>query len=132
RSERTSSTRRGAVLAQAVLKSTISEGERTMAALGFSRPRVTSSLSAALRGLPPKPGAVDLVFGDSACAIVIRDALGAMEAIHLRLLVEGDDRGQRSMDEARRAASGAFEIRVLGEDAAALRNKAPEVTVEPA
>lgn len=132
RSERSSSVRAGAVLAQAVLKTTIAEGEGVMASLGFGRPRVTSSLSAALRGLPPKPGAVDLIFGDSACAIVVRDALGIMDAIHLRLLVPGDDRGQRSIDEALRAGSEVSQIRVLGEDAASLRGKAVDVVVEPA
>lgn len=132
RSERSPSVRGGAVLAQAVLKTTIEEGERVMASLGFGRPRVTSSLSAALRGLPPKPGAVDLIFGDSACAIVVRDLSGFMDAIHLRLLVLGDDRAQRSIDEALRAATGASEIRVLGEDAASLRGKAPDVAIQPA
>lgn len=132
RSERSPSVRGGAVLAQAVLKTTIEEGERVMASLGFGRPRVTSSLSAALRGLPPKPGAVDLIFGDSACAIVVRDLSGFMDAIHLRLLVLGDDRAQRSIDEALRAATGVSEIRVLGEDAASLRGKAPDVAIQPA
>lgn len=132
RSERSSSVRGGAVLAQAVLRTTIAEGERVMASLGFGRARVTSSLSAALRGLPPKPGAVDLIFGDSACAIAVRDASGVMDAIHLRLLVEGDDRGQRSIDEALRAASEVAEIRVLGEDALSLRGQARGVVIQPA
>ena len=65
-----------------------------------SAPEVTSALSAALRGLPKQPGIVDLIFGDSACAIAVRDERGGVEAIHLRLLVEGDDRAQRSIDEA--------------------------------
>ncbi len=132
RSEPSSSLRGGAVLAQAVLKTTIAEGETMMASLGFGRPRVTSSLSAALRGLPPQPGVVDLIFGDSACAIVVRDALGSMDAIHLRLLVPGDDRGQRSIDEALRAASEVSRIRVLGEDAASLRGKVEKVVIQPA
>jgi hypothetical protein len=132
RSERSSSVRGGAALAQAVLKTTIEEGERVMASLGFGRPRVTSSLSAALRGLPPRPGTVDLIFGDSACAIVVRDASGFMDAIHLRLLVLGDDRAQRAIDEALRAATEVSQIRVLGEDAASLRGKAPEVAIQPA
>jgi len=132
RSERSSSVRSGAVLAQAVLKTMIDEGQSVMTSLGFRRPRVTSSLSAALRGLPPKPGTVDLIFGDSACAIAVRDALGVIEAIHLRLLVLGDDRSQRSIDEALRAAKEVSQIRVLGEDAASLRSKAGEVVVQSA
>ena len=111
----------GAVLAQAILKSTIEEGEKVMGALGFDRVQVTSALSAALRGLDPRPLVVDLVFGDSACAIAVRDARGAIGAIHLRLLVEGDDRGARSIDEAQRSAPESREIRVLGEDVANLR-----------
>lgn len=132
RSERSASVRPGAVLAQAVLRATIEEGEKVMASLGFSRPRVTCALSAALRGLPPSPGGVDLVFGDSACAIVVRDPLGIMDAIHLRLLVQGDDRGRRSVDEALRAVSEVSQIRVLGEDTAALASAAGEVQIRPA
>jgi len=132
RSERSSSVRGGSVLAQAVLRTTIEEGERVMASLGFGRPRVTSSLSASLRGLPPKPGVVDLIFGDSACALAVRDASGFMEAIHLRLLVEGDDRAQRSVDEALRAANDVAEIRVIGEGASSLRSRAGEVLIQPA
>lgn len=132
RSERSPSVRGGAVLAQAAPRTMIAEGERVMASLGFGRPRVTSSLSAALRGLPPKPGAVDLIFGDSACAIVLRDASGLMDAIHLRLLIEGDDRGRRSIDEALRAASTVAEIRVLGEDAHSLGGQARGAVVQAA
>jgi len=55
-----------------------------------------------------------------------------MDAIHLRLLVPGDDRGQRSIDEALRAASGVSRIRVLGEDAASLRGKVENVVIQPA
>jgi hypothetical protein len=132
RSERSASVRGGAVLAQAVLRTTIEEGEKTMASLGFPRSRVTSALSAALRGLPPMPGGVDVVFGDSACAIVVRDALGAMDAIHLRLLVVGDDRGRRSIDEAMRAASEVSQIRVLGEDVASLSSQGRDVSIRAA
>lgn len=132
RSERSASVRGGAVLAQAVLRTTIEEGEKTMASLGFPGSRVTSALSAALRGLPPMPGAVDVVFGDSACAIVVRDALGAMDAIHLRLLVVGDDRGRRSIDEAMRAASEVSQIRVLGEDVASLSSQGRDVSIRAA
>lgn len=132
RSEAAASLGPGVVLAQAILKTTIIEGERVMEAIGFRRPRVTSALSAALRGLPPQPGVIDLIFGDSACAIAVRDQGGAVEAIHLRLLVEGDDRAQRSMDEAFRAAKVAKDIRVLGEDAVALASKAGDVKVRPA
>ena len=132
RTERSLAIRSGAVLAQAILKTTITEGEKVMSSLGFPRPYVTSTLSAALRGLPPRPGTVDLVFGDSACAIAVRDARGAIDAIRLRLLVEGDDRAQRSIDEALRATTEAREIRVLGEDAAALRGKARDSVVHSA
>jgi hypothetical protein len=131
RSERSSTLRSGSVLAQAVLRNRIEEGERMMASLGFPRPHVTSSLSAALRGLKPKPGAVDLLFGDSACAIAVRDATGVMEAIHLRLLVEGDDRIQRSVDEALRATSDVAEIRVIGEAASSL-GTGGRVLIQPA
>lgn len=53
RTETSRSIRTGAVLAQAMLKSTLVESERTMKALGFPGVSVTSALSAALRGLPP-------------------------------------------------------------------------------
>lgn len=131
RTETSPSVGKGAVLAQAILKATISEGEAVMASLGFPRVCVTSALSAALRGLPPQAGAVDLIFGDSACAIAVRDRRGVIDAIHLRLLVEGDDRAQRTVDEALRAAPEVREIRVLGEDAASLRGKARDVAIHP-
>lgn len=132
RAETSPSLGNGALLAQAILKTTIAQSERAMATLGFPRVRVTSTLSAALRGLPPRAGTVDLIFGDSACAIAVRDPRGVIDAIHLRLLVEGDDRAQRSVDEALRAATVVREIRVLGEDAASLRSQAREVAVHPA
>jgi hypothetical protein len=132
RAERSASTGGGAVLAQAILKTTIAEGEKVMATLGFHRVHVTSALSAAVRGLPPRPGTVDLVFGDSACAIAVRDARGLIGAIHLRLLVEGDDRGQRSIDEALRATSAVSVIRVLGEDVGSLGGRAGEAAILPA
>lgn len=122
----------GVVLAQAILKSAIAESEKVMGDLGFKEPEVSSALSAALRGLPKHQGIVDLIFGDSACAIAVRDERGGVEAIHLRLLVEGDDRAQRSIDEAFRATRVVREIRVLGEDAAALRARAGEAVVRPA
>ncbi len=122
----------GVVLAQAILKSAIAESEKMMGELGFKEPEVSSALSAALRGLPKHPGIVDLIFGDSACAIVVRDERGGVEAIHLRLLVEGDDRAQRSIDEAFRATRVVREIRVLGEHDAALRARAGEALVRPA
>ena len=122
----------GAVLAQAILTTTIAESEKVMAGLGFCRPRVTSALSAALRGLPPRGHDVDLIFGDSACALVVRSLGGVIEAIHLRLLVEGDDRAGRSIDEAMRSAANLRSIRVLGEDEGALQGRAGEVTIHPA
>jgi hypothetical protein len=132
RTEASPSVGERAVLAQAILSTTIAESEKVMGALGFSRPRVASVLSAALRGLPPRPSTVDLIFGDAACAIAVRDGTGAMEAIHLRLLIEGDDRAQRSIDEALRTGRPVGEIRVLGEEVAALRGKAGEAVVVPA
>ena len=132
RTEVSSSLGSGAVLAQAILTATIEESEKVMAALGFPHPRVTSALSAALRGLPPRGHDVDLIFGDSACALALRNLGGVIEAIHLRLLVEGDDRAGRSIDEALRSAANLRSIRVLGEDAAALRGRAGEVGVHPA
>jgi hypothetical protein len=122
----------GAVLAQAILASTIVDCEKVMDGLGFPRPRVTSSLSAALRGLPPRGHDVDLIFGDSACALAVRNLGGVIEAIHLRLLVEGDDRAGRSIDEALRSAANLRSIRALGEDEAALQSRAGEVTIHPA
>lgn len=122
----------GVVLAQAILKSAITESETLMGDLGFKEPEVSSALSAALRGLPKQGGIVDLIFGDSACAIAVRHPSGGVEAIHLRLLVEGDDRAQRSIDEAFRATRGVREIRVLGEEAEALRARAGEAVVRPA
>lgn len=120
------------LLAQAILKTTILEGEKVMDAVGFRRAQVTSALSAAFRGLPARAGVVDLIFGDSACAIAVRDARGAVEAIHLRLLVEGDDRAQRSIDEAHRSSKSVRHIRVIGEDARALSGKAGDVKVTSA
>ncbi len=122
----------GVVLAQAILKSVVAESEKVMGDLGFREPEVSSALSAALRGLPKHQGIVDLIFGDSACAIAVRDERGGVEAIHLRLLVEGDDRAQRSIDEAFRATRVVREIRVMGEDDAALRARAGEALVRPA
>jgi hypothetical protein len=121
----------GVTLAQAILKSTITEAESMMSALGFQALHVTSALSAALRGLPPRPATVDLILGDSASAVAVRDEQGAIQAIHLRLLLEGDDRAQRSIDEAIRATPLAREIRVVGEDAATLRSRAPESVILP-
>lgn len=132
RTETSPSLGQGAVLAQAILTATIAESEKVMASLGFPRPRVTSALSAALRGLPPRGHDVDLVFGDSACALLVRNLAGVIEAIHLRLLVEGDDRAQRSIDEALRSAANLRSIRVLGEDEAELRGRAGEVAIHPA
>lgn len=132
RTEASSSLGAGVVLAQAILTASISESEKVMAALGFARPRVTSALSAALRGLPPRGHDVDLIFGDSACALAVRNLGGVIEAIHLRLLVEGDDRAGRSIDEALRSAANLSSIRVLGEDEAALRGRAGEVAIHPA
>ena len=122
----------GVVLAQAILKTTIAETEKAMTTLGFSRVRVVSTLSAALRGLPPRSGCVDLILGDSASAVAVRGPSGVLQAVHLRLLVEGDDRAQRSIDEAARATSDAVEIRVLGDDVGALRHRAGDTRVVPA
>lgn len=122
----------GSVLAQAMPKAMIAEGEGVMGSLGFPAVRVTSALSAALRGLSPRRLAVDLVFGDSACAMAVRDGEGAIEALHLRLLLEGEDRGRRSVDEALRATPGLREIRVIGEPAASLRPLASDIEVHPA
>lgn len=132
RTETSTSLGAGVVLAQAILRSAIAEGERVMTTLGFSGPRVTSALSAALRGLPPRGHDVDLIFGDSACALAVRNLGGVVEAIHLRLLVEGDDRAGRSIDEALRSAANPHSIRVIGEDERALRGRAGEVVIEPA
>jgi len=122
----------GVVLAQAIPKTGVEEGEKVMNALGFKRPRISSTLSAALRGLPPRPRVVDLVLGDSACAIAVRNDRGSVEAIHLRLLLEGDDRARRSLDEARRATAEPREIRVLGGDAEALRELGSGLAIEAA
>jgi hypothetical protein len=131
RAEASNSIQGGSVIAQGILRSTIAEGERVMGEIGFQRIRVTSALSAALRGLTPKAGVVDLIFGDSACAVAVRDAKGAIAAIHLRLLVEGDERGARSIDEAVRAAPEGREIRVLGEDVASLTPPAGWSVAQP-
>ena len=82
---------------------------------------VASALSAALRGLGPRARTVDLVLGDSACAVAVRDDRGAVQAVHLRLLLEGDDRARRSVDEAVRTASAGQEVRAIGEDIDTLR-----------
>lgn len=123
---------KGSVLAQATPLSVIAESEKAMSAFGFSRFQISSALSAALRGLSPHPAIVDLVLGDSACAVAVRNLQGAIEAIHLRLLIEGDDRGQRSLDEARRAGPEVSEIRVLGEAVAPLLGKAAGARVRSA
>ncbi|MEO8361554.1 MAG: hypothetical protein ABI672_16085 [Vicinamibacteria bacterium] len=133
RTETSASIGRDVVLAQAVLKSLIADSERVMGSLGLSRPRVTTALSAALRGLPARAGTVDLVFGDSACAIAVRDLRGSVEAIHLRLLLPGDDRARRSVDEAQRATAEPREIRALGESVETLRLRAsPDAVIHPA
>lgn len=132
RSDATSWIGPGVVLAQAIPRTAVLETGKLMESLGFKRPRVTSALSAALRGLPPRPRMVDLILGDSACALAVRSEGGAVEAIHLRLLLEGDDRAHRSLDEARRATSDSREIRVLGEDTTALRDWPGQSTLQPA
>jgi len=132
RTEESPSFGTGVALAQAILKAGILESEEVMVSLGFKRPRVTSALSAAFRGLPARPRTVDLVFGDSACAIAVRNERGAVEAIHLRLLLEGEDRAQRALDEAMRATSEPTEIRALGEDVQTLRSRVTEAVIHPA
>jgi hypothetical protein len=132
RTEKSASIRNGAVLAQAMLRTTLEESERTMAALGFPAASVTSALSAALRGLPPLEETVDAIFGDSACALAVRDDRGGIHTIHMRLLLEGDDRARRAIDEARRAAAGARRIRVLGEDVRSLSSLAGDLPLLPA
>jgi hypothetical protein len=122
----------GVVLAQAVPKAIVNETERAMNDLGFRAPQIASALSAALRGLPARPGAVDLILGDSASAVAVRDEQGAIQAVHVRLLVEGDDRASRSIDEAIRATPRAREIRVIGEEVALIRNRDAEIPVVPA
>ncbi len=132
RTEASASIGVGVVLGQAILKTLIVESEKVMVSLGFKRPRVTSALSAAFRGLPARSRTVDLIFGDSACAIAVRNQRGTVEAIHLRLLLEGDDRAQRALDEAMRATSEPAEIRALGEEVEALRSRAPDAVIHPA
>ena len=132
RVEASASIGNGAVLAQAIPKATIVESEKAMASLGFGALRISSTLSAALRGLKARPGTVDLIFGDSACAIAVRDHRGEVNAVHLRLLLESDDRAQRSVDEGLRATGEAHEIRVLGESAELLRRKSGDAPVRPA
>ncbi|MBK5254724.1 MAG: hypothetical protein JJE39_01685 [Vicinamibacteria bacterium] len=132
RTEASPSIGAGVVLAQAILKTVVLETEAVMATLGFKRPHITSALSAALRGLPPRPLLVDLIFGDSACAIAVRNQSGVVDAIHLRLLLEGEDRAQRSLDEARRATPGLREIRALGQDIESLRSRVQDAEVHPA
>ena len=122
----------GLVLAQAVLKTTVAAAEASMESWGFRGARISSVLSAALRGLPPRAGAVDLVLGDAACAVCARDERGVAEALHLRLLTDGDDRGRRSFDEARRSAPAARELRILGEDVAGLGILSRDMAVVPA
>jgi len=116
RTESSTSIGAGAVLAQATPKAVISECEQFMGSLGFSGLHVVSALSAALRGLEARPGAVDLILGDSAFALAVRSDAGGIETIHLRLLVEGDDRTKRPVDEAIRASSDASSVRILGAD----------------
>jgi hypothetical protein len=115
RVEESPSIGRNNVLAQAVLKTSVGESEAFMAERGFPAARVTSALSAVLRGLAPNPDTVDLILGDAAYAIAVRNGHGVIEAIHLRLLIAGDDRARRSIDEAFRAAPSGATIRVTGE-----------------
>lgn len=123
---------RGGILAQAVLKTLVNEGRAVLSSLGYRRVRVTSALSCALRGLEPNPRAVDLIYGDSACAIAVRGARGFVESVHLRLLLEGEDREQRALDEAFRAASPIAELRVAGSFLDGLRRKAGDLNVTAA
>ncbi len=120
---------RGGVLAQAVLKTLVTDGRALMTSLGFRRVRVTSALSAVLRGLKPAPRALDLIYGDSACAIAVRGERGFVESVHLRLLLEGEDREQRALDEAFRAATLVGDIRVSGASIDGLRRKAHDLSV---
>lgn len=122
----------GMVLAQAVLRTNVVAAEAAMAAWGFPGARISSVLSAAFGGLPIRPDTVDLILGDSACAVCARDARGLTEAIHLRLLSEGEDRGRRALEEARRAAPSVRSVRVIGEDVRALASPFGEVALVPA
>ena len=124
RTETSPSIGHGLALAQAILKSLIAESERMMESLGFPRVSVTTALSAALRGLGAQPGLVDLILGDAACAIAVRDAKGRIAAIHLRLLLPGDDRAQRALGEALRSIDGSGDIRVAGESVDAFKRHA--------
>jgi hypothetical protein len=114
RTESSPSIGAGALLAQATLKTAIAASEQFMESLGFSGTHVVSTLSAALRGLGSRPSTVDLILGDSAFALAVRNDRGGIETIHLRLLVEGDDRMKRPVDEALRAVADASVVRVLG------------------
>lgn len=122
----------GVVLAQAIPKEQVLSSEKVMRSLGFGVVEVASALSAAFRGLPARAGTVDLIFGDSACAIAVRGARGGVDAVHLRLLLEGDDRAQRALDEAQRTTRDSTIIRVLGEDAALLKARAPHALIQSA
>jgi hypothetical protein len=122
----------GIVLAQAVPKAIVEETDRAMRDLGFGAPLIASALSASLRGLSARPGTVDLILGDSASAIAVRDERGSIQAVHVRLLVEGDDRASRSIDEAIRATPRAREIRVIGEEAALIKKGNGETPIVPA
>jgi hypothetical protein len=122
----------GVVLAQAVPKAIVEETDKAMRDLGFGAPVIASALSASLRGLSARPGTVDLILGDSASAIAVRDERGSIQAVHVRLLVEGDDRASRSIDEAIRATPRAREIRVIGEDAGSIGSRTGDVAVVPA
>lgn len=122
----------GLVLAQAVLKTSVAAAEAAMESWGFPGARISSVLSAAFGGLPVQADTVDLILGDSACAVCARDARGLTEAIHLRLLSEGDDRGRRALEEARRAAPSVRSVRVIGEDVRTLASPFGDVSLVPA
>lgn len=122
----------GMVLAQAVLSTNVAAAATAMTAWGFPGARISSVLSAAFGGLSIRPDTVDLILGDSACAVCARDARGLTEAIHLRLLSEGEDRGRRALEEARRAAPAVRAVRVIGEDVRALASPFGDVDLVPA
>ena len=104
----------GVALGQAIPQSVVAEGERFMSDCGFASASIGATLSTALRGFRARPSVVDVILGDSAYALGVRNARAALESIHVRLLVEGDDPIRRSTEEALRASRGVLEVRIGG------------------
>lgn len=115
RVERLRSAGPGVLLAQGAPKAAVAAAREAMLGWGFTAPSISSLLSCALSGLPATEGA-DIVLGDRACVVAVRDSAGSLRGVHLRLLGQEDDPSARAVEEARRAAGSEAAVRWLAGD----------------